>query len=152
MSIVGEHGAAPTKEHPPASPCHCLAVRQAARRITQLYDRHLADVELRSTQYAVLATLDRYGALAIHELARLLVMDRTATGRTVRPLQRDGLIHAGIGRDARARSLSLTEAGRARLAAARGPWRAAQAAFEAEYGASDADRLRLALGRVVGRS
>ena len=30
---------------PPLEECTCLAVRQAARHVTQFYDRHLASVE-----------------------------------------------------------------------------------------------------------
>lgn len=137
---------------PAVTPCHCLAVRQAARHVTQLYDRHLAACGLRATQYAVLAALDRDGPLAVNELARHLVMDRTATGRALSPLARAGLVEIGSGRDARTRALALTPEGRARLQAARGPWRAAQAAFEAQYGPDRAEDLRLALARVVGRA
>ena len=32
------------------SPCHCLAIRQAARHMTQFYDRFLAVSGLRTTQ------------------------------------------------------------------------------------------------------
>jgi DNA-binding MarR family transcriptional regulator len=135
-----------------ASPCHCLAIRQAARHMTQFYDRFLAVSGLRTTQFSVLAVLDRTGPLAVNELAVHLVMDRTATGRALRPLARDGLLEIGPGRDARTRSLSLTPAGRARLETARAHWRRAQAAFEAQYGADAADTLRLALARVIGRA
>ena len=51
------------------SVCNCLAVRQAARHVTQLYDRHLAHVGLRATQYSILARLSRLGPLSINELA-----------------------------------------------------------------------------------
>lgn len=134
-----------------ASPCHCLAVRQAARHVTQIYDRHLAAIGLRSTQYSVLAMLDRTGPISVNELAHHLVMDRTATGRALRPLEREGLVHIGAGRDARTRALSLTPAGLERLGAGRGLWSRAQAAFEAQYGAAEAGALRLSLARVVGR-
>ncbi|GEP04169.1 MarR family winged helix-turn-helix transcriptional regulator [Methylobacterium oxalidis] len=137
--------------HPTLTPCHCLAVRQAARHVTQLYDRHLAASGLRATQFALLSTLDRMGSLAVHELAGHLVMDRTATGRALRPLERDGLIAIGAGRDARTRALSLTPAGRERLEAARPLWQRAQAAFRTEYGEADALALQRALGRVIGR-
>lgn len=134
------------------SPCHCLAIRQAARHMTQFYDRFLAVSGLRTTQFSVLAVLDRTGPLAVNELALHLVMDRTATGRALRPLARDGLVEIGPGRDGRTRSLSLTPTGRAKLEAARALWRRAQTAFEAQYGAAEADILRLSLARVVGRA
>jgi hypothetical protein len=77
---------------PNLSDCNCLAVRQAARYVTQLYDRHLAASGLRTSQYGTLAKLKRRGPMAINELAAELVIDRTTLGRNIRPLERDGLI------------------------------------------------------------
>ena len=45
------------------TPCNCLALRQAARHISQLYDQHLAEVGLRTTQYSILSKLGRLGAM-----------------------------------------------------------------------------------------
>src|SRR5271169_4767435 len=72
--------------------CNCLAVRQAARYITQFYDQYLAEAGLRTTQYGILAKLKRHGPMSINVLAAELVMDRTTLGRNVQPLERDGLI------------------------------------------------------------
>jgi hypothetical protein len=49
--------------------CNCLAVRQAARHITQFYDQHLAAAGLRTTQYGILAKLKRHGPMSINALA-----------------------------------------------------------------------------------
>lgn len=133
----------------PAITCNCLAIRQAARHLTQLYDQHLAPAGLRTTQYSVLFRLDRMGPLAINELAARLVMDRTTLGRALRPLEREGLVAIGPGRDGRTRALSVTPAGRQRLEEAAPLWREAQRAFEAGYGASEAADLRAALARLV---
>jgi DNA-binding MarR family transcriptional regulator len=129
--------------------CNCLAIRQAARQVTQLYDRHLSAAGLRTTQYSVLAKLDRLGPQAINELAASLVMDRTTMGRALRPLEREGLIAIGPGRDGRTRALRLTPAGKRRLTKAVPHWRQAQDAFEASYGSAQAARLRAELARVV---
>ena len=51
------------------TPCNCLALRQAARHISQLYDQHLAEVGLRTTQYSILSKLSRLGAMPIGKLA-----------------------------------------------------------------------------------
>src|SRR5207253_1239800 len=72
--------------------CNCLALRQAARHVTQFYDQCLAPTGLRTTQFSILAKLKRLGPMTINALARELVMDRTTLGRTMLPLQRDGLI------------------------------------------------------------
>jgi len=98
--------------------CNCQALRQAARRVTQAYDTHLALVGLKTTQYSILAKLNRLGPLSINELAKLMVMDRTTLGRAVKPLERDRLLAIGADDDGRKRSLKLTAAGQARLKAA----------------------------------
>jgi len=129
--------------------CNCQALRQAARRVTQAYDTHLATVGLKTTQYSILAKLNRLGPLSINELAKLMVMDRTTLGRAVRPLERDRLLAIGAGDDGRTRSLKLTPAGQARLKAAAAKWREAQKEFELAYGVPDSASLRTALQRVV---
>jgi DNA-binding MarR family transcriptional regulator len=129
--------------------CNCQAIRQAARHVTQIYDQHLAPAGLRTTQFSVLARLDRLGPVAIHELAASLVMDRTTMGRALRPLEREGLVAIGPGPDGRTRSLSVTPAGKERLAQAMPLWREAQRSFEAGYGSSQAADLRAALMRLV---
>ena len=48
-----------TDDLPRVEECTCLAVRQAARRITQFYDQHLAPFWLRTTQFSILAKLKR---------------------------------------------------------------------------------------------
>ena len=78
--------------------CNCLAVRQAARHITQFYDQFLAASGLRTTQFSVLAKLRRLGPMTINALAADMVMDRTTLGRNILPLERDGLIAIEKGR------------------------------------------------------
>ncbi|GJD28915.1 hypothetical protein PMNALOAF_0147 [Methylobacterium adhaesivum] len=133
----------------PATVCTCLAVRQGARQLTQFYDRHLAPVGLRATQYPILARLHRDGPMSINALAACLVVDRTTLGRALRPLERDGLVAMAAGRDARTRQLSLTPAGAERFAVALPLWQGAQAAFERGYGTAEALALRAAMARVV---
>src|SRR5271167_1373901 len=92
--------------------CNCLAVRQAARHITQFYDQFLATCGLRTTQFSILAKLRRLGPMSINTLAADLVMDRTTLGRNILPLERDGLIAIEKQkRDRRTKALRLTEAG-----------------------------------------
>src|SRR5258707_2971121 len=81
--------------------CNCLAVRQAARHITQFYDQLLAPSGLRTTQFSILAKLRRKGPLTINALAAAMVMDRTTLGRNILPLERDGLIAVAPGNDDR---------------------------------------------------
>jgi len=129
--------------------CNCLALRQAARHVSQFYDGHLASEGLKTTQYSILAKLNRLGPLSINKLAESMVMDRTTLGRAVRPLERDKLLAIGAGDDGRTRSLKLTPAGQARLKAAAAKWREAQKEFELAFGVPDAAAMRSVLHRVV---
>src|SRR5215468_1810443 len=89
--------------------CNCLALRQAARHVTQFYDQVLAPTGLRTTQFSVLARLDHLGPTTINNLAKSLVVDRTTLGRNILPLQRHGLIGAVRGTaDRRSKELQLT--------------------------------------------
>src|ERR1044071_82475 len=113
--------------------CNCLALRQAARHLSQIYDSYLASEGRLTTQYSVLAKLKRLGPLSINELAKAMVMDRTTLGRAIRPLQRDKLLAIGAGDDRRTRRLTLTAAGQTKLKAAAAQWREAQKTFELAY-------------------
>jgi DNA-binding MarR family transcriptional regulator len=136
--------------HPKQEDCTCLAVRQAARQITQFYDRYLAPSGLRTSQYSVLARLKRRGPMTINELASALVMDRTTLGRNVLPLEREGLISIAPGRtDKRRRELQLTEAGEERYLAARDSWIAAQSRFDEIFGTERTTGLRSILREVT---
>jgi DNA-binding MarR family transcriptional regulator len=129
--------------------CNCLALRQAARHVTQVYDQFLASSGLRSTQYSILARLQRRGAMTINALAAELVMDRTTLGRNIRPLRRDGLIAVERGSDRRSRELRLTDSGIARVRAAHKSWTQAQARFESTFGVKRAEALRTMAQEVI---
>src|SRR3954452_19267581 len=124
------------------SECNCLAIRQAARHVTQLYDHLFAPVGLRATQFAILSRLRRQGPMTINALAALLVMDRTTLGPTILPLQRAGLIEVVASpADRRRRELRLTDVGLAKHAAALECWSVAQQRFETVFGGERAAML-----------
>jgi DNA-binding MarR family transcriptional regulator len=130
--------------------CNCLAVRQAARHITQFYDQFLAACGLRTTQFSILAKLRRWGPMTINGLAADLVMDRTTLGRNILPLERDGLIAIEKQkRDRRTKALRLTEAGAARLQTAVERWAEAQREFELAFGAERTADMRALLFAVA---
>ena len=132
------------------SECNCLAIRQAARHVTQFYDQLFAPTGLRATQFAILSRLRRQGPMTINALAALLVMDRTTLGRNILPLQRDGLIEVVASpADRRRRELRLTDAGLAKHAAALECWSVAQQRFEDVFGGERASALRRLLREVV---
>jgi DNA-binding MarR family transcriptional regulator len=129
--------------------CNCLAVRQAARHITQFYDQCLAPSGLRTTQFSILSRLKRLGPMTINALAADLVMDRTTLGRNILPLQREGLIAVVKGSvDRRSKELRVSEAGAERLRTAVKGWAEAQDQFEVVFGAQRAAELRALLHAV----
>jgi DNA-binding MarR family transcriptional regulator len=139
-----------TDKLPPLEECTCLAVRQAARHVTQFYDRHLVSAGLRTTQFSILARLRRHGPMTINALAEDMVMDRTTLGRNILPLERDGLISIKPGRtDRRSKELRLTDAGLERLRAASQGWRDAQKEFAAAFGNERTVDLRALLHAVA---
>jgi DNA-binding MarR family transcriptional regulator len=123
--------------------CNCLALRQAARRVTRFYDAFLFPAGMRTTQFSILAKLRQRGPLTITALAAEMVTDRTTLGRNIQPLQHKGLVAVASGRrDHRSKELRLTETGLERLRAAGAPWREAQQRFDAVFGVERACALR----------
>jgi DNA-binding MarR family transcriptional regulator len=129
--------------------CNCLALRQAARKVTQLYDSALTAAGIRSTQYSILSQLRKWpGHPTIGELATNMVMDRATLGHNLKPLKRDRLIRIDVGSDRRSRVVVLTERGVAKADEAKPLWAQAQRRFESELGVSEALQLRQDLSRV----
>jgi DNA-binding MarR family transcriptional regulator len=131
------------------SACNCLALRQASRHVTQLYDQALAPLDLRGTQLALLRAIRRLGPIALNPLAEEMVMDRATLGHNVRPLEARGLVRLAVGEDRRSREVSLTPAGRRMIAQALKYWRRAQRVFEDKLGTDTSAQLRSLLQRVA---
>ena len=111
----------------PIHGCTCALLRRLNRRVTAVFDRALAPLGLRVTQYSLLSNLRRTPQATLTELAPLLDMDRTTLTRNLKPLVAAGWVRQRQdAQDARARSVELTPAGRALLEAARPLWRRAQ--------------------------
>jgi DNA-binding MarR family transcriptional regulator len=140
MSVIGK---------PENSGCTCAVIRQAARRVTRLYDQALAPFGLRITQYPILVSLAVSGPSTMGVLAERMIMDRATLGHNLRPLEAAGLVTLASGPDRRSRVVTLTETGHARLRAARPAWDAAQNAFEIVFGAKEAAALRETMAQVA---
>lgn len=130
--------------------CNCLALRQAARHVTQFYDQYLVPTGVRTTQFSILTKLKRLAPVTINALAEEMVMDRTTLGRNIQPLEREGFIAVRQGRaDRRSKELHLTDVGVARLREAETAWAEAQTRFEREFGTERAADLRAVLRAVT---
>jgi DNA-binding MarR family transcriptional regulator len=135
--------------------CTCARLRRASRRVTQLYDAHLAPAGLTIAQFGLLATVSsatakRADGIALGELAERMVMDPTTLSRNLRPLETRGLLRsAPLPSDRRVRAVRMTAAGTAALVRARPLWRAAQQEVETALGSEPARDLRAMLDRSV---
>ncbi len=138
------------EKRPGLADCNCRAVRQAARFVTSIYDRHLAPSGLRISQFGILAVLKHKGPLTINELAAELVIDRTTLGRNILPIEREGLIAVRPSEfDRRSKELRLTAAGEKRYREARKYWVEAQDQFESAFGTKRTGDLRVLLQSLV---
>jgi DNA-binding MarR family transcriptional regulator len=138
----------------PHNPCTCGSLRKASRRISQFYDTALAPVGIKSTQYSILAEVDR-GSLkcpvTMCELATAMVMDRSTLGHNLKPLERDELVVLRVASDdRRKRYVELTKKGRSILQRARTLWRRAEGRFERIFGKEAAAELRAVLLSIAG--
>jgi DNA-binding MarR family transcriptional regulator len=134
--------------------CTCGSLRKASRRISQFYDAALAPVGIKSTQFSILAEVERGSIdapLSMCELATAMVMDRSTLGHNLRPLERDDLLSLRLTlTDRRKRHVTLTKKGKATLQRARRLWRTAEGRFEKIFGKRHAADLRDVLLYIAG--
>ncbi len=121
--------------------CTCANLRMAARAVTQAYDRALAPVDLKLTQFTLMSTLERLGTAPLTVLAEKLVMDRTTLTRNLKPLIDRGLVEASGIDDKRVRQLSLSKDGLKLLRKAWPRWEKVQAEIVRGLGPDHWQRL-----------
>ena len=133
--------------------CTCGRLRRLTRRVTAVYDRELASVGLRVTQYSLLGALQRDAGpegLPVAELAERMDMDRTTLTRNLQPLTAQGWAElVADPHDRRVRRARITPAGTVTFAAARPHWRRAQQAVNSTLGAQSVAALHRWLDEVT---
>ncbi|WP_183450704.1 MarR family winged helix-turn-helix transcriptional regulator [Microvirga lupini] len=127
------------------SQCYCTSLRNAARRVTALYDEAIAPVGVNIAQFALLRSIARGEPVALTELAKRTDLDRSTVGRNIRVLEQMGLVAMSRGKDQREVSVSLLDRGRRTLDEGAPLWDAVQARIEARMGTAAAHALRAAL-------
>lgn len=106
--------------------CTNLKLRQLGRMVTRLYDRHLAVVGLRNTQYALLSHVVKLGPIRPGELARRMQMDASTLTRNLQPMAAQGWLTIAEGDDARSRLVKATPEGLDKRAQGQRAWKEAQ--------------------------
>jgi DNA-binding MarR family transcriptional regulator len=130
--------------------CNCFAMRKAARQISRFYDAHLEPSGIRITQFLTLVALNQLGSAAVSALAERLDIERTAMGKMVEFLQRDGLVTIKSSpSDGRSRLVELTEKGRRLHKKAAPLWEEAQRQFQQLNGVKRVNELRRGLAEMT---
>jgi DNA-binding MarR family transcriptional regulator len=106
--------------------CSNAKLRQLTRRVSQHYDREMAKIGLKTTQYSLLSQVMHRGAIRPGELAKAMVLDASTLTRNLKPLVAAGWLTVGAGSDDRSHLVAITQAGRDKRAEAQRRWKAAQ--------------------------
>jgi DNA-binding MarR family transcriptional regulator len=129
--------------------CASFNFRRTARAVTRLYDMALQESGIRSTQFAILVGIAKSQPVSIGALAGVLVIDSTTLTRSLRLLQKEGLISVSKRSAMRQRFLAVTAKGERTLARSLPAWRAAHERFVATIGSGYWDELRNELERLA---
>ena len=130
--------------------CFCLASRQAARKITRLYDRYMQESGVRVTQFTILSQLMLRGEMPIGKLAGILGMERTTLTRNLTLLEERKWISIKPGDDPRSRIVAITAPGRGIVRRGFPYWSKAQAHIGNMLGADGEAALKLLSSRNLG--
>lgn len=114
--------------------CTNLKLRQLSRAVTRHYDAYVARIGLKNTQYSLLSHIVLLGPIQPVELARRMKLDASTLTRNLQPLLAQGWIEIGPGADARSRSISATDRGRAKRVEGQRAWKQAQLALNDKLG------------------
>ncbi len=127
--------------------CFCLASRQAARRITRLYDSCMQQAGIRATQFTILSQLMLRGEMPIGKLASILGMERTTLTRNLTLLEQQKWISIKAGDDPRSRMIGITAQGRGVVRRGFPYWSKAQAQVGKMLGADGQAALKVLAAR-----
>jgi DNA-binding MarR family transcriptional regulator len=129
--------------------CAALNFRRTARAVTRLYDLALAPSGIRATQMAILTAVAKFQPVAMSRIGEILVVDQTTLTRSIRLLQKPGLLEVSARSAQRQRFVTLTDSGVKALALAVPLWRAVQAKFLSDLGKDNWSVLRNELERLA---
>ena len=138
-----------------AAECPALRVRQASRVLAKLFDDELAPFGLLSSQLPVIATAALFGdsGAPMNKLAQALLMDRTTLTRSIRPLERAGLLRvARSPEDARTKIVVITRSGERMIEAIFPVWKRVLEQIKKPLGAEMLTDLHARLDRVIALS
>jgi len=112
-----------------------MMLREAARKVSTLYDEALAPFGINIAQFSLLRRIERLQPVSMTDLARNAQLDRSTIGRNVRVLERIELVQSGHGDvDQRETMITLSDQGVEMLNKAGPIWEDCQSEMEARLG------------------
>lgn len=120
----------------PALPCACATLRRAARAVTQMYSRAMAESGMEITQFTLLQAMSRVGPMTQKRLGEILALDSTTLSRSLRLLETQGWIASAPGRDRRERHWQISASGKRKMREMEPAWQRAQDELRQALGAS----------------
>jgi DNA-binding MarR family transcriptional regulator len=122
--------------------CASLNFRRTSRMVTRMYDIAMQESGVRSTQFALLVGIAKLQPVTMGALAQVLMLDRSTLTRSLRLLEKEGMIEISKRAAMRQRFLRLTHSGEKALQRSLPLWRAAHARFVEAVGADYWLKLR----------
>jgi DNA-binding MarR family transcriptional regulator len=130
--------------------CAGLNIRLAARRITRFLEARMQETDLSIAQFGLMTHIAAARDDTIGALAERAGLDQSTLSRTLRALERDGLVEIAIvEKDLRRRAVWLTEEGARRLEAAIPAWRRAHAALREVVEPRDVQKIATTAGALA---
>jgi DNA-binding MarR family transcriptional regulator len=114
-----------------------------------MYDAALQDTGIRSTQFSILVGIAKHQPVAIGALADVLILDATTLTRSLRLLEKEGLIRISERSVMRQRFLSMTPKGERALERSVVVWRKAHERFLVTVGPEYWNELRSELEQLA---
>jgi len=148
MQVKSEPGT-PVPDLAGTSACAAYNFRRTARAVCRFYDAVLEPSGVRSTQFAILTAIAKLKPVPISRIGEILVIDPTTLTRSLRLLEKEGLIEIAPRGVRRQRLVTLTTQAEKVLAEAVPLWREAQARFLASLGGADWPEFKARLERAT---
>jgi len=128
--------------------CTNMALRRATRRLGQLYDEAMAPLDLKATQFGLLAAISSLTEAGteptLNEIAARQLIQISALTHALRPLVREGLVELHPDpEDRRSKRAALTPAGLNLLRQAASRWAQINGRVEKTLGPDVAEGLRV---------
>ena len=109
-----------------AGECLGYRVRLLNRVITNIYDRAMQPLGLKANQANILTMLSCVGRASAADISKVLVMEKSTVSRTVDRMKKNGWINVEGHGDGPSQTITVTDQGRALMAATHEQWKKAQ--------------------------